>query len=155
MFSNTSVTLVLQKYYTIVHGNNTTPFGEQYECPYILGNFCLSHKHLFYFCSSHGQNDERCRIMEKFVVSQIKLLRELSKLSQDEVSRKLKMSRSNYANLERGLIPITSEKIVLLMELYDVDANYLFNVPTKLCVCKHKYKLYMLEQRKLFKRLFK
>ena len=92
--------------------------------------------------------------MKDNVGNTIKKLRIERKLHQSEVAKHLRMTRSGYANIENGKATISHRKIILLMELYDVDANYLFNLSTKACACKYKYRSYMEEQRSLFKRLF-
>jgi transcriptional regulator with XRE-family HTH domain len=80
-----------------------------------------------FFCPPQGQN----RYMEnKNITKQLKELRKQHNYTQGDVSDLLGIQRSTYANYESYSVPIPIEIIEKIMEIYHVDANYIFGITT-------------------------
>lgn len=56
----------------------------------------------------------------------LKLARKTAKMSQEEVSLKINISRSNISKYENGDLEPNIETIKKLIKIYKTNANYLF-----------------------------
>lgn len=63
--------------------------------------------------------------METNVQERIRLLRKKLKLTQDEFSKKINISRSNLCNIENGTIGITNRVIADVCTIFNVSENWL------------------------------
>lgn len=63
----------------------------------------------------------------KFISRNLKLLRNINGLTQDQVSALLHMSRSCYSNLESGRKVPDFETIYILSRFYDINLDYLLS----------------------------
>lgn len=61
---------------------------------------------------------------EKSINERLKHVRELWEVSQREMARRLKMSNQNYANIERGIQPI-SAKAMIELDSRDINLHWL------------------------------
>lgn len=49
-------------------------------------------------------------------------------MTQKEVAALLHMTQQQYSRFERGIFELNYDQILFLCELYDIDANELFNI---------------------------
>ena len=49
-------------------------------------------------------------------------------MTQKEVAALLHMTQQQYSGFERGIFELNYDQILFLCELYDIDANELFNI---------------------------
>ena len=65
-------------------------------------------------------------LKKQFVVENITLLREMHGLSQADFAKKLEVSKQLVSAWERGLYCPTVRMMVLMMNVFKVDAGYFF-----------------------------
>ena len=61
-------------------------------------------------------------------MNRIRDLREDRELKQRHVAELLGMSQQNYSKIESGATDITSEKLILLADFYQVSVDYLLGL---------------------------
>lgn len=61
------------------------------------------------------------------LLSEIKLKRKEKKLSQEDVAKKLSLTQSQYQRIESGHSPISLENLKVLIELFDINKDFILN----------------------------
>ena len=65
------------------------------------------------------------------IAENIKNLRELKKVTREEMAEELSMSLSGYSKIERGEVDLTISKIIKISEVLQVDLSKVLNFDAK------------------------
>lgn len=70
----------------------------------------------------------QCTDLKRAVGERLKESRKVAGFTQAQVAKIMNMTQQQYSRFENGVFELNYEQIIKLCKLYDISADYLFNL---------------------------